>query len=153
MTTFLEAKGRQVVSTSTADTVGKVDRLLVDPARRRVVAVALKKAGLLRWRDLTAFGADAVTVASADLLVESDADVDRFAGKEHDPVGKRVLTSAGDELGKVADVEFDPETGEVTGLVLDTGSLAGARLLGVGSYAVVVAAEQRPDGSTSPASA
>ena len=152
MTTFLEAAGRQVVSTSTADTVGKVDRLLVDPARRRVVAVAVKKAGLLRWRDLTAFGADAVTV-EADLGIESDADVDRFAGKEHDPVGKRVVTSAGDELGKVADVEFDPETGEVTGLVLDLGTLAGARLLGVGSYAVVVEAEQGPHGSASPASA
>lgn len=141
MTSFLEAKGRQVVSTSTAQTVGKVDHLLVDPARRRVVAVSVKKAGLLRWRDLTAFGADAVTVPSADLLIERDGELDAFAGKQHDPVGKRLLTSGGDELGTVSDVEFATDTGEVTGLVLDTGTIAGSRLLGIGSYAVVVGAE------------
>ena len=141
MTTFLEAQGRQVVSTSIAETVGKVDRLVVDPAGRRVVAVSVKKAGLFRWRDLTAFGADAVTVASSDLLVEQDAELDRFAGKEHDPLGKRLLTAAGDELGTVTDVEFAPDTGEVTGLVLDTGTVAGVRLLGIGSYAVVVEAQ------------
>ena len=143
MTTFREAQGRQVVSTSTAETVGRVDYLLVDPVARRVVGVSVKKAGLLRWRDLTAFGADAVTVASVDLLVDQDAELDRFVGKEHDPVGKRALTSAGDELGAVTDVAFAPDSGEVTGLVLDTdtGTVAGVRLLGIGSYAVVVEAQ------------
>ena len=81
----------------------------------------------------------ALTVTSAHLLVRQDADLDRFAGQDHAPVGKRVLTSAGDELGTVTDVEFVPDTGEVTALVLDTGTIAGTRLLGIGSYAVVVA--------------
>ena len=43
----------------------------------------------------------------------------------------------GDEIGTVDDVEFDPETGEVTSLILASGDIAGTRLVGIGSYAVV----------------
>lgn len=144
MTTFSEAKGRQVVSTSTADTVGKVDGFVVDPRTRSVIALTLKKSSggdVLAWGDLTAFGEDAVTVSGADRLGSGDDRVAALSGKHHDPLGKRVLTDAGDEIGKVEDVEFVPATGEVTGLVLADGTVSGGRLLGIGSYAVVVAAE------------
>jgi sporulation protein YlmC with PRC-barrel domain len=54
-------------------------------------------------------------------------------------VGKRVLTSTGDEIGKIRDVDFDPASGVLTALLVDNGSeVEAARLLGVGSYAVVV---------------
>ena len=55
-------------------------------------------------------------------------------------LGKRVLATSGDELGKVKDVEFDPATGDVLALLLDEGASPGERLIGVGSYAVVVQA-------------
>ena len=141
MTTFGEAKGRPVVSTTTAETVGKVEGFVVDPAARRVVALRLKKHDVLRWPDLTAFGSDAVTVGGADRIGPPDGDLVRLADKKHDVIGKRVLSAAGDELGKVHDVEFEADTGEVTTLVLDSGSVVGGRLLGIGSYAVVVQAE------------
>ncbi len=142
---FSAATGHKVVSSSDASTVGKVKGFVVDPASRSVVAIRLKKTDsgdTLRWSDLTAFGADAVTVTGADLIGEPDESVAALTDKDHKVLGKRVLTSAGDELGSVKDVDFDPDSGSVLALVLkDSADVAGSRLLGVGSYAVVVRAE------------
>lgn len=62
--------------------------------------------------------------------------------EDHRLLGKRVLTVAGDEIGSTGDVEFDSATGEITHLHLKDQHVAGARLRGVGSYAVVVDAAQ-----------
>lgn len=138
---FSDASGRKVVSTSTAETVGKVDEFIVDPKSRSILAVELKKTGegsTLRWSDIIGFGADAVTVAAAEKLTDGGDDVEALAGKDHRVLGKRVLSTKGDELGKVKDVEFDPRSGSITALVLDSGQVDGINLVGVGSYAVVV---------------
>jgi sporulation protein YlmC with PRC-barrel domain len=141
---FSQAKGHKVVASSTAATVGKVSGFVVDPVTRSVVALQLKKADkgdFLRWADLAAFGADAVTVTDDSVIGDGGADVSALAGKAHRVLGKRVLTSGGDELGKVDDVDFDPETGTISALVLGkggSGEVAGDRLVGIGSYAVVV---------------
>jgi sporulation protein YlmC with PRC-barrel domain len=141
---FTESTGRQVVSTSTAATVGKIDEFVIDPQTRSVVAVTLKKTDggdTLQWSDIITFGADAVTVSGADNLTDSPPELAELSGKDHRVLGKRVLATTGDELGEVDDVEFDPETGTITALVLAAGQVAGIRLIGVGSYAVVVQAE------------
>jgi sporulation protein YlmC with PRC-barrel domain len=141
---FSDATGRQVVSTTTAATVGKIDEFVVDPRRRAVVAVALKKTEdgtTLAWPNITAFGADAVTVTGADVLTEPTPEIIALSGKDHQLLGKRVLSTGGDELGKVDDVEFDEETGTITALLLPGGEVAGIQLVGVGSYAVVVQAD------------
>jgi sporulation protein YlmC with PRC-barrel domain len=139
---FSEARGRKVVSSSTAATVGKVSKFVVDPATRSVAGVELKKTengDMLRWSDITAFGADAVTVTGPDRIGDGGESMKALSGKAHRLLGKRVLTSTGDELGKVSDVDFDPGTGALTALLIDRGlEVAAARLLGVGSYAVVV---------------
>jgi uncharacterized protein YrrD len=138
---FSDAAGRQVVSTSTAETLGSVDEFVVYPPSHAVVALLLKKTAAgdtLLWSDLTAFGADAVTVSGADKLTAPRADLVALSGKDHRLLGKRVLSTAGDELGTVDDVEFDPDTGIITALVLAGGDVAGVRLIGVGSYAVIV---------------
>lgn len=146
---FSEAKGRRVVSTSTADTLGQVDEFLVDPRRRAVVAIHLKKAkggNTLLWHDILAFGADALTVSGPEKVAEAAGDVALIAGKDHRLVGKRVLTTAGEELGEVADVDIDHESGTVTSVLLHEGAVEGERLVGVGSYAVVVKAKAgRPE--------
>lgn len=144
MMRFSEATGHKVVSTATADTVGRVAGFTVDPQSRAVVALELKKTAsgrVLRWSDLLAFGADAVTVSGADKITEPDEPITALTGKAHHLVGKRLLSSAGDVLGKVDDVEFDPETGMVTSLLANGAGLDGRRLIGVGSYAVVVQAD------------
>ena len=141
---FSKANRHKVVSSSNAATVAKVSGFVVDPVTRSVVAVRLKKAEkgeFLRWNDLVAFGADAVTVTDDSVIGDGGPDVSALAGKAHRVLGKRVLTSGGDELGKVDDVDFDPATGTIRSLVLGKGStaeVAGDRLIGIGSYAVVV---------------
>jgi sporulation protein YlmC with PRC-barrel domain len=141
---FTEAGGRQVVSTSTATTVGRIDEFVIDPAKRAVVAVSLKKtddADTLWWSDITAFGTDAVTVSGTEKLIALPPELSTLSGKDKRILGKRVLATTGDDLGTVADVEFDPQTGTVTALVLSDAEVAGVRLVGIGSYAVIVQAE------------
>ena len=55
-------------------------------------------------------------------------------------IGHRVLDDHGRELGQVRDVEFDPADGSVVTLMLKDAYVDGDRLLGIGSYAVVVRA-------------
>lgn len=138
---FSEARGHPVVSTSTADTLGRIDELMVDPGRRAVVALHLKKAkggNTLLWQDINAFGEDAVTVSGPEKVADAAGDVAALAGKDHRLIGKRVLSTAGEELGEVADVEFDGDSGAVTTVVLREGDVDGKHLVGVGSYAVIV---------------
>jgi sporulation protein YlmC with PRC-barrel domain len=140
---FSEASGRKVVSTSSAETVGKIDGFVIDPQRRAVVAVECRKTAggdVLAWPDIVGFGADAVTVADAGAITEAGPELQALRGKDHRVLGKRVLSSAGDELGKVQDVEFDAGSGVVEALIVEGAQIAGERLIGVGSYAVVVSA-------------
>ncbi len=142
---FSEAQGRKVVSTSTAATVGVVDGFVVDPDAGSVLALELRSASsgdILPWAAIQSFGADAVTVESPDAATAADESVAALRGKQHHLIGKRVLTTDGDEDGAVFDVDFDPETGAIIRLLGDEDrDVPGSRLVGVGSYAVVVRAE------------
>ena len=138
---FSEALGRTVVSTDTASTVGGVSDYVVEP---RVVALILSKTSsqgsALPWPNIIAFGVDAVTVPSAAAVVEPDPYLAELAGKPHTLRHKRVLTTSGVQLGTVLDVDFDPAIGRLAALLLEQGPIDAARLLGVGSYAVMVRA-------------
>lgn len=141
---FTDAAGRQVVSTSTAETVGQIAEFVVDPQSHTVVAVTLKKTDsgdTVPWSSITAFGVDAVTVTAAEVIIDAhdaDAAVAALSGKDRRLLGKRVLNTIGEDLGPVTDVDFDPDTGAVNSLVLATGDVAGDRLIGIGSYAAIV---------------
>ena len=140
---FSDSRKRKIVATSTAQTVGRVHHFVVDPATRSVVALGVKKASsgdTLRWSDVVGFGADAVTVSGADRITDAPPDVTALSGKEHEILGKRALSTAGDDLGTVEDVDFDPTSGVISKIVMSTlDDIEGGRLIGVGSYAVVVA--------------
>ncbi len=138
---FSEAKGRKVVSTSTAVTVGKVAKFVVDLSPARVVALRLKKTSggdTLAWSNVTAFGADAVTVADVEHLVEAPEDIAALGDKRRKLIGKRILTATGEELGHVSDVDFDPASGALVQLVMAGGESTAEPVVGIGSYAVVV---------------
>jgi sporulation protein YlmC with PRC-barrel domain len=139
---FSEATGRKVVSTADASTVGTISGFVVDPATRRVVAVALAKTSgpgtMLPFENIAAFGTDAVTVAGADAVVAPDDRLTELSGKHHTILKKRALTTAGDEVGTVRDVEFDPADGTLVSIRLDDHSWNGQGLVGVGSYAVML---------------
>ncbi len=139
---FSEATGRKVVSTADASTVGVISAFVVDPATRKVVAVALSKTNgagtMLPFEHIAAFGADAVTVAGADAIVEPDDRLTELSAKQHTILKKRALTTAGDEVGTVRDVEFDPADGALVSIRLDENTWDGQGLVGVGSYAVML---------------
>lgn len=144
---FSEASGHKVVSTSTAATVGRVRGFVMDARGPNVAALQLKKTDsgdTLRWQDVTAFGVDAVTVPGPERITDGGEDLGPLLDKRNRVLGKRVLATSGDELGKVKDVDFDPATGAVVALVLDEGHVEGRRVIGVGSYAVVVEALAPP---------
>ena len=141
---FSEAVGQRVVSTTSAATVGHVGSLIIDPVAQKVVALSLKKtpvAGdLLPWSDITAFGVDAVTVASESQIIEEQGQYAELNSKAHVILKKRILNTAGLQVGIVRDVDFDPADGRILGILTDDQPVDGRALLGVGSYAVVVRA-------------
>ncbi|MBE7190258.1 MAG: PRC-barrel domain-containing protein, partial [Jatrophihabitans endophyticus] len=98
--------------------------------------------------DIVAFGADAVTVDSADKITKGGDDLAPLLEKRNHLHKKRVLSVLGDELGSVRDIDFDPATGTVASLILDTkAEVPGSRVVGVGSYAVVVETDTAPAAS------
>lgn len=141
---FSEAKGQKVISTTGATTVGKVNDLVVDARAARIVGLTLKKTegdgDTLTWQNMKSFGRDAVTVESADLITEAEGELAVLSDKHHRILGKLVLSEHGDELGSVKDVDFDPDNGWIRALITDTDEVAGERMLGLGTYALVVRA-------------
>jgi sporulation protein YlmC with PRC-barrel domain len=141
---FSEAVGQKVVSTSSAATVGHVGSLVIDPVAQRVVALSLKKTpvsgDLLPWTEITAFGVDAVTVESESKIIEEQGRFAELNSKAHAIGKKRILNTAGLQVGTVRDVDFDPADGRILGILTDDQPIDGRALLGVGSYAVVVRA-------------
>ncbi len=138
---FSGVTGRKVVSTSTAQAVGQVANLIVDPRSHHVVAVTVKKADhgdTLFWDDISSFGPDAVTVAGPEAVHEANDEVKELSVKAHDLFGKRVLSTLGEDLGTLSDVEFDAATGVVETLVVSGREISGSLLISTGSYAVIV---------------
>ncbi|MFG3310175.1 PRC-barrel domain-containing protein [Streptomyces wuyuanensis] len=143
MMRFSNAQGRSVVAVSTAETVGTIAACTVAPSPPRVAALRLKTRAhsghVVAWSDIQFFGKDAVTVRSADCLEpEKEVDSDQEAHKNHDPVGKPVITETGASQGTLQDIDFDTEDGHILTLITTDGQLPGDRLLGVGSYALIV---------------
>jgi uncharacterized protein YrrD len=139
-----EAYGRKVVSTDDAEAIGRLDAFVIDAEQRSVVGLRLAKVRgdrpFLSWSDLQAFGTDALTVASADVLRPATGHAEeRAASKGLQPIGKLVLSELGTALGKVENVDFDEGSGALVGFDLGAaGTVTSDRLLGLGSYAVVV---------------
>ncbi|HST83543.1 MAG TPA: PRC-barrel domain-containing protein [Kineosporiaceae bacterium] len=142
MIRFSDISGNPVMDTSTATAVGKVQAPIVDPVTQRLIGFRVKKSkgpgDVVLWTGLAGLGPDALTVDSAERLADPPAEWKRRAGTKLDLIGRVVLTEHGHLLGKVRDVEFDPADGRVTSLLLKDAFVDGERLLGIGSYAVVV---------------
>jgi uncharacterized protein YrrD len=85
-------------------------------------------------------GADAVTVSDAARLRRAANETEeRAASKELRVIGKLVLSESGTVLGTGEDVEVDGESGTIVAVDLGAaGTVAGDRIIGLGSYALVV---------------
>lgn len=136
-----EILGRNVMDLSTATTIGRVDDIIIDPATRRVTAFRVGKTKnpnvWLPFASLTALGADALTIADDTQLVEQPADAGPGIA-DTKVIGGRVLTEQGREIGPLNGIDIDDD-GNVTALATATNTIAAGDLIGIGTYAVVVA--------------
>lgn len=139
---FSEAKNHRVMSVSDAATVGRVQRIAIDPATARIAGLKLRKTpgegDTLAWSALQSFGRDAVTIQSADRIDRASGDLERLLAKDHTVLGRRVLSVGGDDLGTVKDVDFDMDSGAVLTVITERHEIPGAGIVGLGSYALVV---------------
>ncbi len=140
MTWFRDATGRRVVSRDDAESHGELSSFVVDAGARKIVALVVgsgRKAVAFDWDQVSGFGPDAILVEGPP--AGDEAQTKDAASGRNDPMGKRLLTVLGEEVGTVVDVDFDPDSAEVQALRSDQGADVPAdRLRGVGSYAVVV---------------
>lgn len=148
---FRRATGRKVISRASAQDLGAVSHLLVDVERREIVGVIIgrgKKARLVDWAQLSGFGPDAVMVGDEGALRPPADDRERAAADGRlELLGKRALTERGNELGKLDDVTFDPDTGGLEMLLISEQRVPAASLLGNGSYAAVLdESQEQPSG-------
>jgi sporulation protein YlmC with PRC-barrel domain len=142
MIRFSDISGNPIMDKSSATTVGRIQAPVVDPVTQRVIGFRVKKSkgpgDLLLWESVAGLGPDALTVDSPERLAEPPAEWKHRSTSKLDLLGRLVLTEHGHRLGTVKDVEFDPADGRVTSLMLKDAFVEGERLLGIGSYAVVV---------------
>lgn len=136
-----EAEGRDVVDTGSASVLGRISDVVIDPRGGSILALRLDRTrdgDTVHWPDVDSFGPDAVTIASRTAVRPAEGRAAELLAADHKLIGKRALTDAGDGAGRVIDVDFDPATGAVTAVITTDGSVSGDRLIGCGSYAVVV---------------
>jgi sporulation protein YlmC with PRC-barrel domain len=137
-------RGRRVVNRDTAETLGKVKRVLVDPTSARAVALELSGTpsdrALVEWPDVAGFGPDAIVVPSGEVLRgPRDAREEAFVAGRSEVLGKRVLTDTGQLLGELKDVELEESSGDVRAFELDRDRRIDVRrLVAVGPYAVII---------------
>lgn len=126
---------QKVVDTSTAETIGRVTGVTIDTSTSAIAGVTIKgrHSGVIPFPEVIGFTSDAVTVPDASVVVE---DVESLP-TDSDAYRSRLLDDAGNELGKVEDLGVD-EDGRIV-WVSAGGTNHPGRLLGIGSYAVVIA--------------
>jgi uncharacterized protein YrrD len=142
MSTFSHTRGLPVLASSTAERVGAVKHFIVTDGSITALHVdGGKRHGLVvGWADLKV-GDDAVVVGDRDALRETDDDREARALRgDLDIIGKRVLSDIGDEIGTATDATFNAESGIIESITIGDEVIDGIRLLGVGSYAVMVTA-------------
>ena len=137
------ALGRRVIAQDTADEVGEVKAFVIDRSGRSIdrvqVAGRARHARLIDWSDIATFGPDAVMITAHDAVHEpaDDRDADVVRGNV-DVLGARILDTSGFEHGTVADLEFDPGSGDIVAVVAADGHIDRQRIRALGTYALVV---------------
>ncbi|MER6027132.1 PRC-barrel domain-containing protein [Streptomyces sp. NPDC001851] len=141
MMLFTQAEDLPVITAEEAEPLGRVEGLTIDAHTRSIACLRLsgapKHAATIAWDAIEGMGPDAVIVRSR---TATDAGQSTFP-PHHEALGRRVLTEDGTVHGTVKDIAFDETTGQVRTLYTALGDISGDRLLGLGSYAVVVRAE------------
>lgn len=142
-----QADGRPVLSRESAERIGELRHVVVDPASRRITALHVsgkgKRAGLVAWADVVGFGEDGIVVSDdAATHPPGDERERAVAGGDLDLDGRLVLDDRGDSAGALTDVLFDEGTGALTAFVVGEAEIPASRLRAIGPYCVIVKAEE-----------
>ncbi len=139
---FAAASGREVISRTTAEELGKLTHIVIDVKRGQVGSLVVgkgRKALLIAWEQVSGFGPDAIMIADETALQEPRDDREQAAADgKLELLGKPALSDTGNDLGTVTDVIFDPDTGAIESILLDDREQPAASLRGAGSFAVIV---------------
>jgi uncharacterized protein YrrD len=142
MTSFAALKGRAVIAHDTAERIGTVEGLVVDPGAHRILALHVggkKSSGeFVSWGDVASIGDDAVMTSTSSTRPAAGDVEERVAHGVSLELGMRTLADVGDVLGDLDDVSFDADSGSIESLRVADRTISGDHLLGIGSYAVVV---------------
>ncbi|MDY6937527.1 MAG: PRC-barrel domain-containing protein [Cyanobacteriota bacterium] len=120
-----ELLNRLVLDRHTAEQVGRVSTLLMDPQAQRVVGLVCKS-GLLAgqkhtytWSQVYSIGQDGILVGD---LEERVADAPKPV---EPPIGSEIWTDGADKVGKLVDFLFQPQTGAVVGYLYSSSGWRG----------------------------
>lgn len=135
--------GHPVISADDARPAGEVAGLGIDPRTRRITELYLRDArsggDSVPWTRVRGMGPDAVIIDTTAAATEA-APGGAHPRTHKKLLGKRVLTEYGEDIGTLTEVTFDPETGSVGDLHIGREQVPGSRLVGLGSYALVIGA-------------
>ncbi|HIK24694.1 MAG: PRC-barrel domain-containing protein [Thermosynechococcus sp. Uc] len=110
--------GTQVITRDTGRKLGVINQVWVDPDQRQVVALGVRNTlftGEQRYILL-----DSIRQIGDVILVEHDDDVTESLNTYNYStlIDSEIITETGEVLGKVRGFKFDPETGDITNLIL-----------------------------------
>ena len=124
--------GLNVVTIDTGTIVQTVKDIAYNPNTHRVEALFVKKAGVfaaakaIHMDDVINIGQDAVIVHDASVIKsvkEINETIKALSDSKKYLVKTNVLTATGKELGKVTDIYFDSESGNVSTMEVSQGGL------------------------------
>ena len=123
-----EVRGKPILSADSGEKVGRVDDLLLDGTRHRIVAVlvidgTLSKQRILPYDEVQAMGVDALIVKTAATMLDAKEWVHdgRPANRSRALYGKDVVTAEGARIGTLRDLLANDRTGQVVALEIATG--------------------------------
>ena len=119
--------GQNVVSLADGHQIASVKDVVIGDSHESVVALVLQEAGLLSDARIVPIGAvrsygrDAVVIESDDAVVEGGAEPDIPNESARTLAGMKVLSSAGEQVGTIADAYFEEEDGRIVGFEVSSG--------------------------------
>lgn len=129
--------GRPVLSIETANKLGQVDDLIVDPVTGRLAGLSISTLDgtgvLVDLKDIGHIGPDAVMVAGeSSLLPPASSSVSHLPLAKNQLLGAKVITEGGELLGEIRNVFLDEK--ELSLLVYEVYSSIFDKLLGNNVY-------------------
>lgn len=140
MISLRDAIGKPVIDIDSAEKAGDVRGFAIDAGGHRVTALLVtggRSTSVVEWAEIQSVGPDAVIISS---VRQPTADEERMVSGALNPIDKRVLSDLGNDLGHATDAEVDDD-GVIQSLDVAGSQVHGQRVRGIGSYALVVAAD------------